>query len=79
MIDFNNKGFFKLKQDSDFADKARDLLIDDERVIDSYKSMRDGVMFKALQEVKKILHLCLTKILSLTLLKHRGHSISIPN
>jgi hypothetical protein len=45
MIDFNNKGFFKLKQNSDFADKARDLLIDDERVIDSYKSMRDGVIF----------------------------------
>jgi len=45
MIDFNNKGFFKLKQNSDFADKVSDLLIDDERIIDAYKSMRDGVVF----------------------------------
>jgi hypothetical protein len=45
MIDFNNKGFFKLKQNSDYADKVHDLLLDDERIIDSYKSMRDGVVF----------------------------------
>ncbi|NMP31530.1 PH domain-containing protein [Thalassotalea sp. M1531] len=45
MIDFNNKGFFKLKQNSDFAEKVRDLLIDDEHIVDSYKTMRDGVVF----------------------------------
>ncbi|AQP98804.1 MULTISPECIES: PH domain-containing protein [Pseudoalteromonas] len=45
MIDFDNKGFFKLKQDSDYADKVKDLLLDDEQIIDSYKSMRDGVVF----------------------------------
>ncbi|MEJ6077516.1 PH domain-containing protein [Vibrio sp. 1-Bac 57] len=45
MIDFNNKGFFKLKQDADFADKVKDLLLDDEQIIDAYKSMRDGVVF----------------------------------
>lgn len=45
MIDFNNKGFFKLKQNTDFADKVSDLLLGDEQVIDSYKSMRDGVVF----------------------------------
>ncbi len=45
MIDFNNKGFFKLKQNSGFADKVKDLLLDDEQIVDSYKSMRDGVVF----------------------------------
>ncbi|WP_166368188.1 PH domain-containing protein [Psychromonas sp. SA13A] len=45
MIDFNNKGFFKLKQNADFADKVKDLLLDDEQIIDAYKSMRDGVVF----------------------------------
>ncbi|GHE94603.1 PH domain-containing protein [Thalassotalea profundi] len=45
MIDFNNKGFFKLKQNSDYAEKVAELLLDDEQVIDAYKSMRDGVVF----------------------------------
>lgn len=45
MIDFDNKGFIKLKQDSSYAEKVKSLLIDGEEVIDSYKSMRDGVVF----------------------------------
>jgi len=45
MIDFNNKGFFKLKQNPDFSENVSDLLLDDEQIIDSYKSMRDGVVF----------------------------------
>ncbi|NAS95809.1 cytoplasmic protein [Pseudomonas syringae pv. actinidifoliorum] len=45
MIDFNNKGFFKLKQNDEYADRVKDLLLDGEQVIDSYKSMRDGVVF----------------------------------
>ncbi|MBD5770070.1 PH domain-containing protein [Marinomonas colpomeniae] len=45
MIDFDNKSVFKLKQDSDFAEKVSDFLLDDESIIDSYKSMRDGVVF----------------------------------
>lgn len=45
MIDFNNKGFFKLKQNSDYAEKVRALLLEGEEIIDSYKSMRDGVVF----------------------------------
>ena len=45
MIDFNNKGFFKLKQNADFAEKVTDLLLDDEHIVDSYKTMRDGVVF----------------------------------
>ncbi|KPB72353.1 PH domain-containing protein [Pseudomonas cannabina] len=45
MIDFNNKGFFKLKQNDEYADRVKDLLLDNEEVIDSYKSMRDGVVF----------------------------------
>lgn len=45
MIDFDNKGFFKLKQNSDFAEKVAELLIDGEEIIDSYKTMRDGVVF----------------------------------
>ena len=45
MIDFENKGFFKLKQNADFSDKVKDLLLDDEQIIDAYKTMRDGVVF----------------------------------
>lgn len=45
MIDFNNKGFFKLKQNSEYAEKVTALLLENETVIDSYKSMRDGVVF----------------------------------
>ncbi|AHG40628.1 hypothetical protein N018_10385 [Pseudomonas syringae CC1557] len=45
MIDFNNKGFFKLKQNDEYAERVKDLLLDNEEVIDAYKSMRDGVVF----------------------------------
>lgn len=45
MIDFNNKGFFKLKQNDEYAERVTSLLLEDEQVIDSYKSMRDGVVF----------------------------------
>jgi len=45
MIDFDNKGFLKLKQNSDYAEKVAEFLLEDEVVIDAYKSMRDGVVF----------------------------------
>jgi hypothetical protein len=45
MIDFNNKGFFKLKQNSEYAEKVTALLLENEKIIDAYKSMRDGVVF----------------------------------
>ncbi len=45
MIDFDNKGFFKLKQNDEYADKVSALLVDGEEIIDSYKSFRDGVVF----------------------------------
>jgi hypothetical protein len=45
MIDFNNKGFFKLKQNHDYAEQVAALLLDGETIIDAYKSMRDGVVF----------------------------------
>lgn len=45
MIDFDNKGFFKLKQNTDYAENVTEFLLEDEHIIDSYKSMRDGVVF----------------------------------
>ncbi|AOS96011.1 hypothetical protein AUP74_00541 [Microbulbifer aggregans] len=45
MIDFENKGFFKLKQNAGFAEKVAPLLLDGEEVLDSFKSFRDGVVF----------------------------------
>jgi hypothetical protein len=45
MIDFNNKGFFKLKKNNEYAEKVTALLLDGELIIDAYKSMRDGVVF----------------------------------
>jgi hypothetical protein len=45
MIDFNNKGFFKLKQNNEYAERVSSLLLEGEEVIDAYKAMRDGVVF----------------------------------
>ena len=45
MIDFDNKTVFKLKQNPDYAEKVSALLLPDENIIDSYSSMRDGVVF----------------------------------
>lgn len=44
-IDFKNKSFFKLKQNSEYAEKITHILAPDEVIVDSYKSMRDGVVF----------------------------------
>ncbi len=45
MIDFENKGFFKLKQNNEYADKISALLVEGEAIVDAYKSFRDGVVF----------------------------------
>ena len=45
MIDFNNKSFFKMKQDHEYGMKVNDLLIPGETIVSSYQSMRDGVVF----------------------------------
>lgn len=45
MIDFNNKVLFKLKKNIEYAEKVKQLLLEGEEIIDSYKSMRDGVVF----------------------------------
>lgn len=45
MIDFGNKAVFKLKQSDGYAEKVRLLLLEDEEVVDSYQSFRDGIVF----------------------------------
>lgn len=45
MIDFGNKAIFKLKQNDEYRSMVTKLLIDDEKVLSSYKSFRDGVIF----------------------------------
>ena len=45
MIDFQNGSFFKLKQNAEYADRVKDLLLPDEQVISSFKAVRDGVVF----------------------------------
>ncbi len=47
MIDFNNANFVKLRKVSDnsFAKELSALLLDDEAIISTYQSMRDGVVF----------------------------------
>lgn len=45
MIDFNNKGFFKLSENADYAKIVAEILLPDESVVASFKSMRDGVIF----------------------------------
>lgn len=46
MIDFQKQGFFaKLKENPDYANNIKELLLENEQVIDSYKGIRDGVVF----------------------------------
>lgn len=45
MIDFQNGSFFKLKQNDEYAGKVAEMLLPDERVISSFKAIRDGVVF----------------------------------
>lgn len=49
MIDFQNKKYLKMKQDSSYAKKAQDLLANGEDILDSYKSMRDGIVFTTMR------------------------------
>lgn len=45
MIDFKNGMLFKLKENAEYATKVTALLLPDEKIIGSYKAMRDGVVF----------------------------------
>lgn len=47
MIDFNNASFIKLKRvsDSEFESMVAPMFINDERIISSYRGIRDGVVF----------------------------------
>jgi hypothetical protein len=45
MIDFQNGSFFKLKQNDEYAGKVSQLLLPGEKVISSFKAIRDGVVF----------------------------------
>lgn len=45
MIDFENKKYLKLKQDDSYGKRVLPMLGRNEEILDSYKSMRDGVVF----------------------------------
>lgn len=45
MIDFKNKSVFKLKPSPEYAERVAALLVPGEEIVDSYQSMRDGVVF----------------------------------
>ena len=45
MIDFENKKYLKLKQDTSYGSKVEELIVPGEEIIDSYKSIRDGLVF----------------------------------
>lgn len=45
MIDFKNGNVFKLRVDEEYSSIVKNLLIEDERVISSFKAIRDGVVF----------------------------------
>lgn len=49
MIDFQNKSFLKMKQDSSYSKRVVDLIVNGEEVLDSYKSMRDGIVFTTMR------------------------------
>lgn len=45
MIDFKNSSFFKLKENKEYASTVEDILLEDEKIIGSFKAIRDGVIF----------------------------------
>lgn len=45
MIDFENKKYLKLKQDDSYGTRVEPMLGESEIILDSYKSMRDGLVF----------------------------------
>ena len=45
MIDFTKGSVFTLHQDDEYREMITSLLLDGEKVIESYKSVRDGVVF----------------------------------
>jgi hypothetical protein len=45
LIDFTNKAFFKMKPNPEFSNTVADILLGDEAIIESFSSMRDGVVF----------------------------------
>lgn len=45
MIDFQNSSIFKLKPNDEYADRVRDLMLSDEKIIGAFKAIRDGVVF----------------------------------
>lgn len=47
MIDFKNASFMKLKPvpDSDFAGMLQPMFLDDEQIIQTFRGIRDGVVF----------------------------------
>ncbi len=49
MIDFQNKAFLKMKQDSSYAQKVHELIVKGEEILNSFKSMRDGVVFTSMR------------------------------
>lgn len=49
MIDFDNKKVFKLKPHDKYAEKIQGLLVEDETVVGSFKSLKDGVVFTNLR------------------------------
>lgn len=49
MIDFQNKSFLKMKEDSNYQKRVVDLIVPGEQVLGSYKSVRDGVVFTSMR------------------------------
>jgi hypothetical protein len=45
MIDFKNGSVFKLKENAEYANNVTDILLPDEKLIGSFKALRDGVVF----------------------------------
>jgi len=45
LIDFKNGALFKLKENNEYASRVTELLVDGEKVIGSFKALRDGVVF----------------------------------
>lgn len=45
MIDFDDAGFFKLRESPDYADEVARILVEGEQTLAAYQGIRDGVVF----------------------------------
>jgi hypothetical protein len=51
MVDFQNKKYLKLKQDSKYVKRVIDMVVPGEEIIEGYSAGRDGIVFTTMRMI----------------------------